>query len=171
MIGRPRVEPEERFWAKVSIPPDVITGCWNWTGGLNKYGYGKFGYGGSGHSRGAHRWVFEHLKGPIPRGMFICHHCDNPACVNPAHLFLGTPKDNTRDMMAKGRMRGPAVDPTIRRPRGVEQAHAKLNAASVLEIRALADRGVPRTQLAQQFGVCLTLIRNVVTRKNWSHVQ
>ena len=90
-----------RFWAKVR----KTDGCWLWTAGTfaRRYGYGQFGL--NGHPHKAHRLAWEFTNGPIPEGLSVLHHCDNPPCVNPAHLFLGTRGDNTRDMMMKGRSR------------------------------------------------------------------
>jgi hypothetical protein len=90
----------ERFWEKV----EKTEGCWNWTA-AKKHGYGSVKWGG--RMRIAHRIAFEIECGSIPEGMQVCHHCDNPACVRPSHLFLGTQKDNMRDMIVKGRQARP----------------------------------------------------------------
>ena len=97
-----RIDPVVRFWAKVQ----KSDGCWPWTASVNVAGYGLFNPGGRSSSVLAHRWAWEQANGSIPTGLFICHHCDTPACVRPDHLFLGTARDNTHDMLRKGRSRG-----------------------------------------------------------------
>lgn len=95
------------------ISPEPNTGCWLWLGCSNPNGYGSFGHervDGVRRKRSAHRYSFEYTNGPIPDGMFVCHRCDTKACVNPDHLFLGTPKDNMQDMIRKGRQVQAAAD-------------------------------------------------------------
>lgn len=103
MIERAKKSDEERFMTKYEKDPKTL--CWNWKAGKHPYGYGFF-YCTISEKRSthqAHRYSYFLYKGKIPAGMYICHHCDNPGCVNPSHLFLGTPKDNMEDMMKKGR--------------------------------------------------------------------
>src|SRR5678816_2871477 len=94
----------ERFWSKVDQSGD----CWIWTAHHLSSGYGLIGTGSmrDGTRRGslAHRVSWELAYGTIPDGLFVCHRCDNPSCVRPDHLFLGTCKDNAADSVAKGRM-------------------------------------------------------------------
>src|SRR5262245_6642261 len=80
-------------------------GCWEWQGRRSRDGYGRMTITESRrpHTRPAHRVAWEHFNGPIPENMLVCHKCDNPPCINPAHLFLGTHRDNFRDMREKGR--------------------------------------------------------------------
>jgi hypothetical protein len=104
----------ERLWAKVAVTgPDA---CWLWQGHVNDDGYGRV-YITSGRgrrpTRGAHRVAWEVTFGLIPEGRIVCHHCDNPRCVNPAHLFLGDDAANRRDCMTKGRVTG-KVAPAVR---------------------------------------------------------
>lgn len=102
MKKMPRGPVEQRFWAKVKRGPD----CWLWTGATTRgYGHIKRGPANAGTAQATHL-SWEIHNGPIPDGLMVLHHCDNPPCVNPEHLYLGTHKDNMRDRAVRGRSRG-----------------------------------------------------------------
>ena len=142
----------KRFMEKVEIgagPPASI--CWEWTGAINEWGYG--GYWQSGKWRKAHRVAWEFAEGPIPNGALVLHSCDNPKCVNPYHLFLGTPEDNMRDMARKGRTNT-----------------TKLTAVDVKEIRRLDSIGAKSKDLARMFDVSYASIRYIINHQTWHWV-
>ena len=135
--------------------------CWEWTGGRTGAGYGAFTVGDT--FRLAHRWQWAHHNGPIPKGMYVLHHCDNPACVRPDHLWLGSPLANMRDKVAKGRH-------VAGRLLGTAHPRAKLTDDDVRAIRvAYANGGSYRT-LGAQYGMGRTTIRNIVKRTLWRHI-
>jgi hypothetical protein len=117
----------------------------------------------------AHRLAWEASKRRrIPDGKVICHSCDNPPCIEPSHLFLGSQRDNSRDMARKGRSPWQAYPELIRR--GESHHGAKLTEADVREIRRAAQSGVPTPELARRFGVGASAINRAVARHSWKHV-
>ena len=129
-----------RFWAKVDKRgPDE---CWEWTGMRTVDGYGRIKF--DRRRLVASRVLWEITHGENPGDKHVCHKCDNPPCCNPAHLFLGTPLDNVRDMLAKGRCKP---------PRGEDHAHARLADSQVREIRELLAAGELHRVIAARFGV------------------
>ena len=149
-----------RLWAKVT----KSDGCWLWTGSLNNHGYGQIWRGdGPGTSRllMAHRAVWTLENGPIPDGMYLCHSCDNPQCVRPSHMFLGTQTDNMRDCLSKGRMKFAA-------PRlGPANHNAKLTWESVRHIRREYALGTNLSTLSRTFGMARSTLREIVTGRRW----
>lgn len=97
-----RIPIEDRLWLRVDKSASH-NGCWLWTGATKQGGYGKIAKGGDNGSFLTHRVAWELERGPIPDGVVVCHHCDNPGCCNPEHLFLGTQAENLLDMRRKGR--------------------------------------------------------------------
>jgi len=157
----------ERFWEKVDkngpVPvhrPDLGP-CWIWTAGINKPrgGYGMFALR-KGVIRRAHRIAWELTYGS-PGDLWVLHHCDNPPCVRPAHLFLGTPKDNAGDMEAKGRGN---------HPRGSARSQARLSEADVLAIREARRQGAVGAELARRYGVHRSTVYHICQGDYWKHV-
>lgn len=152
----------ERFWAKVIVRgPDE---CWVWQGARVRGRYGVVGRGGKyGSNCYAHRLSFELAFGAVPVGLSVLHRCDNPPCVNPAHLFLGTQADNIRDMDLKGRRR------TLAR-KGQQHVRAKLTDEAVLEMRRARAEGERVASIARRFGVGWTAAEYATSGKTWRHL-
>lgn len=156
-----RIDLALRFWAKVDIKG--ATDCWEWTACKDGHGYGQIGYQGTYVKAPRISWLLHF--GPIPEGegyhgTCVCHECDNPGCVNPNHLFLGTNQDNVDDKKQKGR---------DGRSPGEKNGMVKLTAEQVKEIRAIGSSMLQR-QIAARYGVEQTSISMILRRKRWAHI-
>ena len=159
-----RIAPADRFWDKVEkngpVSAPDLGPCWVWTGDRHEHGYGRLKETGTRATVYAHRLSYELHHGPIPPDHHVCHRCDNPPCVNPAHLFAGTDRDNHADRDAKNRVR-----------HGERHANAKLTADKARVIRALyAAGGVSQRKIAQLYGVSHQTISELLRGENWRRV-
>ena len=155
----------------VRVVEDHETGCWNFQGAKNEFGYGIVGLGVKGKNDRAHRVVYRALVGDTPAGMFVCHKCDNPSCCNPDHLFIGTPADNHKDMVAKSRdVKPPRNEHDI----GSHRYNAKLDEEMVRALRARYDAGESGysiwKELNQKLGFHQAPVYRMLQRKAWRHV-
>jgi len=155
--GPAPIDPAIRYHAKVNKrgPDD----CWPWTAGRFESGYGAFRLGSK--QLKAHRFGYQLLVGPIPDGLYVLHHCDNPPCQNPNHWFLGTHKDNADDRQSKGRgnqLHGEACPWSV------------LTDSDIREIRQLYHNGSTQYDLADRFHVHQKAISMIVRGKRWSHL-
>lgn len=173
-----------RFWAKVDkagpIPAHLpeLGPCWIWTASRTHKNYGNFGTGGSGRIAPAHRvsWFLEH--GDLPDDRFVCHRCDNPSCVRPTHLFLGTHIENMADRTAKRRGRRPNLKPSYKKPkpplkglpRGENNHAARLTADLVVQLRLDSQAGMTVSNLSRKYGLARSTLRAAINRETWAHV-
>lgn len=156
----------KRFWLKV----ERTAGCWIWTGRKHDFGYGEIWRGAGTSSLGPVRahvasWILH--RGPIPEGMFVLHNCpggDNPSCVRPDHLWLGSQSENMTDKMNKGRY----VYPKVHHGEG-HYAH-KLTDAAIRQIRSITPYYGFLRQMADRFGVSVSAIWHVVHGRKWKHL-
>lgn len=152
--GQGRVPPLKRFFSKVDLSRGK-DGCWLWIAGTTRHGYGAFSADGHDY---AHRFILGVLGHDIA-GKDVCHRCDTPRCVNPAHLFVGTARDNLRDMAAKGRAM-----------RGGGHVFAVLTESDVVAMRADRRAGMQYTEIATKYGVHKVTARDACTGTTWDHV-
>jgi hypothetical protein len=153
-----RMTTEERFWQKVCKDET----CWEWQGYCQSFGHGVFHVDRDRHMEYAHRFAWELARGPIPAGMFVLHTCDNPSCVNPEHLFLGTQADNNRDRHAKGRSKN--LEPGSSHPK------ACLEDRQVRQMRRMYLSGWVQRELAEVFGVSRGNVSKIVNGKSYREV-
>lgn len=157
-----RIPISDRFWPKVRKGSQ--DDCWLWQGGTTKRGYGVIGGDGKGPRQlMASRVAWELTHGPIIDGLFVCHDCpdgDNPLCVNPAHLFLGTQQDNMDDKVKKGRQR-----------KGEGVPSSKLKESDVIRIKDIHRAGETSVRkLAETYGVTTSTIRSIMSGRLWKHI-
>ena len=146
----------QRFWSKVDINLNNNS-CWEWTACHNLKRYGLFYFSNKMYS--AHRIAYMIERGNIPEEMFVCHRCDNPTCVNPNHLFIGTYLDNVRDRDIKNR-----------NAKGSKQSKAKLTEEVIPVIRELLREGFSQQNIAYKYGVSQVQISLIKSGKIWKHV-
>jgi hypothetical protein len=152
------------FHKKIEI--SLITGCWNWTGCKNRQGYGQLGksprIAGGVKALRAHQLSWIIYFGEIPSGMWILHKCDNPSCVNPNHLFLGTHQDNISDMVFKGRHSYPV---------GEDSHLSKLTKDDVIKIKQLIKSGKSQASIAKEFKVSKSAVKHISRERSWSWIK
>ena len=134
------------------------TGCIEWQGSRDKNGYGTLRAGRKDYK--AHRAAFERTHGPIPKGMMVCHTCDNPPCCNVDHMFLGSASDNAQDCVSKSR-----------HVHGSKSANAKISDHIVRQIKARLKSGESQAAIARTFGIDQTTVSRVKRQKSWKHVK
>lgn len=149
--------PKQRFYRYIETDPN--TGCWEFIGTRNKRGYGVFTF--ENKKVPAHRFSYQIHVGNIPEGRLVLHKCDNPPCVNPEHLFIGTQFDNMRDMVQKGRNAN---------TKGTNNPRASIYDDSVIQIRDLWDTGASIKEIAIHFMIPKSTVRNIISNVTWKHL-
>ena len=166
MVYNANMDIRDKFWSRVDIRSSLD--CWEWQAGKTRKGYGDF-YAGIRNGKPlylrAHRVSWELVNGEIPEGLHVLHHCDNPPCVNPAHLWLGSNADNVADKMAKGRHNGGGPG------KGVKHHFAKLTDSDVIAIRKLYATGeYSYIRLGAMFNTEMGNVGRIVRRDTWKHI-
>lgn len=144
---------KKTFWERV----EKTDSCWLWKG-ARRLGYGRLLI--QGRTRSAHIVAYEEAYGPVPTGLKVMHRCDNPPCVRPDHLTIGTQAENVLDAVVKGRHKNPVM-------RGERHPLAKLSAIDVAEIRHRAAQGLTSTEIAKDFPITARSIRRVIAGHRW----
>lgn len=168
----------ERFFSKIDrdgpFCGKLNSKCWSWKMKLDKDGYGRFRY--KNKKRGAHRISYMYFYGNIDDNLLVCHKCNNPSCVNPDHLYLGTASDNKRDEIesgrtSKGTRNGKYTHPE-KTPRGERAGNSKLTENDVIEIRKTYNAKAGKTImfLSEKYGVGTSTIWSVISRQTWTHI-
>lgn len=177
-LNRPTDITGARIWSRVL---ETDKGCWEWQGARDSKGYGRVSY--LGRPQTVSRVAWELVNGPIPDGMEVCHTCDNPPCINPAHLWIGTRSDNQRDSVNKKRNRAATHPERYQRgkdsfsakyperlARGEKHGNARLKTQDVHEIRQRYANGESVSSLARAYNINWSTVDRVVKRKWWKHV-
>lgn len=160
-----------RLAATIALQSSIVrspSGCWEWQGVRYARGYGRILI--EGQDWRAHRLSFAAFIGDIPTGMLVCHKCDNPPCVNPEHLWLGTPRDNVQDMFLKGRQRIDDRQLRSEKSRGELNVNATVAESDVLEMRAAYLAGAKVKDLAQSFGITPAQAGAITRGRSWKHL-
>ena len=147
----------ERFMKLIEKQPN---GCWHWIGNRSPQGYGQFHRDGDHKAMRAHRFSFAHFKGEIPKGLYVCHSCDVPCCVNPEHLYTATNSENIKDAFKRGRVSHV----------GEKHNRAKLTERDVLTMREKRKRGETCRKLAVHYNVHVQTVVKIVGGKAWTHL-
>ena len=148
-----------------SYNPIPSVGCWIWDRALFKDGYGLVWY--EGKIKRAHRVFYEHYRGKIPDGLCVCHSCDTRACVNPAHLWVGTKKDNTQDMIKKGRENFE----WMKLGRGPKDHSTRLTAGEVVTIKSRISKGEKVAHIARDLSLSYNCVWQIKVGTRWGHIQ
>lgn len=154
-MARPIDDPVKKFWSRVEKRGEDE--CWQWLGSFDKDGYGQMRNGVLRIQDRAHKFSARLHFGEIPKGMCVCHSCDNRWCSNPKHLFFGSALDNQNDKVAKNR-----------HAKGEQQGHSKLTEAQIAEIRSRANESY-RT-LCQEFDLVPSTVYRIWRNQSWKHV-